>query len=43
MKRQNKAARRIQKEMRNFVKRKKEIEALGGGKKEKKAGKGKKK
>jgi len=29
--------------MRNFVKRKKEIEALGGGKKEKKGGKGKKK
>jgi len=29
--------------MRNFVKRKKEIESLGGGKKEKKAGKGKKK
>ena len=43
LKRQNKAARRIQKEMRNFVKRKKEIESLGGGKKEKKAGKGKKK
>ncbi len=43
LKRQNKAARRIQKEMRNFVKRKKEIEALGGGKKEKKGGKGKKK
>lgn len=35
LKKQNRAARRIQKEMRNFVKRKKEMEAMGGGGKKK--------
>lgn len=44
-KRQRRAARRIQKEMRAFLKRKKDLEAMGGGKKAKgeKKGKGKKK
>ena len=46
LKRQNKAARKIQKEMRGFLKRKKDIEAISGAGKKKggdKKGKGKKK
>ena len=43
LKLQNRAARKIVREIRSYVKRKKELEALYGGKKGKKEKKGKKK
>ena len=43
LKQQNRAARKIVREIRSYVKRKKELEALSGGKKGKKEKKGKKK